>query len=74
MLVLCVVYPLIAKTDIARSYIVSLILILSVSTFAEYFVSLPYSSLLSADQKIRISYIVNIIYTVVNIIVSLFLG
>lgn len=71
-LVLCVVYPLIAKTDIARSYIVSLILILSVSTFAEYFVSLPYSSLLSADQKIRISYIVNIIYTVVNIIVSLF--
>lgn len=70
--VLCVVYPFIAKTDIAKPYIISLILILSVSTFAEYFVSLPYSSLLSADQKIRINYIVNIIYTIVNIIVVLF--
>ncbi len=69
---LCVFYPLIAKTDISKPYIVSLILILSVSTFAEYFVSLPYSSLLSADQKIRISYIVSIIYTITNIIVSLF--
>lgn len=69
---LCIFYPLIAKTDISKPYIISLILILSVSTFAEYFVSLPYSSLLSADQKIRISYIVSIVYTIANILVSLF--
>ncbi len=69
---LCIFYPYIAKTDIGRPYIISLILILSVSTFTEYFVSLPYSSLLSADQKIRISYIVSILYTIVNIVVSLF--
>lgn len=71
-LTLCIIYPLIAKTDMDRPYIVSCILILSVSTFAEYFISLPYMSLLSADQKVRISYIVSIIYTVVNIAVSLF--
>lgn len=70
-IILCLFYPLIAKTDISKTYIISLILILSVSTFTEYFISLPYSSLLSADQKIRISYIVSIIYTITNIIVSL---
>lgn len=69
---LCFVYPLIAKTDISKPYIVSLILILSVSTFTEYFFSLPYVSLLSADQKIRINYIVNIVYNIVNIFVALF--
>lgn len=68
----CVFYPLLAKTDASKPYIISLILILSVSTFTEYFVSLPYSSLLSADQKIRVSYIVSIIYTITNILVSLF--
>ena len=71
-LALCAVYPLIAKTNMDKLYIVSCILILSVSTFAEYFISLPYVSLLSADQKVRISYVVSIVYTVVNILVSLF--
>ena len=47
-------------------------MILSISTFAEYFISLPYVSLLSADQKVRISYIVSIVYTIVNILVALF--
>lgn len=71
-LVLCVIYPLIAKTEVDKFYIITCILILSVSTFAEYFISLPYRSLISADQKVRISYIVSIIYTVVNIAVTLF--
>ena len=35
---LCIFYPLIAKTNVPKPYVVSLILILSVSTFAEYFV------------------------------------
>lgn len=69
--VLCFVYPLLAKTQIPKEYIISFILILSVNTFMEYFVSLPYVSLLSADQKIRISYIVSIIYTTVNVVVTL---
>lgn len=70
-LALCLIYPQIAKTGIAKQYIISCILILGCSTFTEYFVSLPYVSLLSADQKIRISYIVNIVYTLVNVAVSL---
>ena len=69
---LCAFYPFIAKIDMAKPYIISLILILSISTFTEYFVSLPYASLLSADQKIRISYIVSIIYTVISLFVTLF--
>ena len=70
---LCFVYPLIAKTDTSKPYVISLILILSISTFSEYFFSLPYVSLLSADQKVRINYIVNIVYSTVNILVSLLL-
>lgn len=69
---LCAIYPLVAKTNIEKPYIISLILILSVGTFTEYFVSLPYVSLLSADQKIRINYTVDILYTIANIFVTLF--
>lgn len=71
-LILCVIYPFIAKTSVERPYIISCIFILSISTFAEYFISLPYTSLLYADQKVRISYIISIIYVIVNIIVALF--
>lgn len=71
-IVLCFIYPFVAKTEADRLYVVTCILILSISTFAEYFFSLPYTSLLAADQKIRISYIVSIIYTLVNILVALF--
>lgn len=66
------VYPMIAKTNTDKPYIISIILVLSVSTFVEYFFSLPYICLLSADQKIRINYIVSIVYTLANIVVSLF--
>lgn len=68
---LCALYPFIAKTSISKPYIISLIVILSVSIFAEYFVSLPYVSLISADQKIRISYIVSIVYVTIHILVAL---
>ena len=61
-ILMCAVYPLFAKTQMARNYIISFILILSIGTFVEYFVSLPYASLLSADQKIRINHIVCILY------------
>lgn len=71
-LALCFIYPMIAKTDASKPYVISLILILSVSIFTEYFFSLPYTSLLSADQLVRVSYIVSIIYTLVNIFVALF--
>ena len=64
---LCFVYPLVARTEAGRGYILSLILILSISTFCEYFVSLPYISLIAADQKIRITYMVGIVYTLANI-------
>lgn len=71
-IVLCIVYPLIAKTQLSKPYVVSCVLISSVSTFAEYFISLPYISLLSADQKVRISYIVSIVYTIVYLLVAMF--
>lgn len=71
-IVLCMVYPMVAKTEKDPFYVITCILILSGSTFAEYFFSLPYISLLSADQRVRISYITSIIYTVINIFVALF--
>lgn len=70
--VLCAAYPFFAKTEMSKLYIVSFILILSVGTFAEYFVSLPYSSLLSADQKVRVNHAVTIVYYAVNIGVVFF--
>ena len=72
MAILCVTYPFFAKTEMSKLYIVSFILILSVSTLSEYFISLPYTALLSADQNARINGAVSIIYNVVNIGVVFF--
>lgn len=67
---MCIIYPLIAKTNFDFLYIVSMILILSVGTIMQYLVGLYYSTLITADQKSRIISIVNIIAVIANIAVT----
>lgn len=73
-LALMIFYPIISNTEFDNTYIISLILIISISTFAEYFWGLTYSLLLDADQRLYVytyiqlgSVILNFIFTVILI-------
>ena len=59
--VLCVVYPTIINTEFEFIYTFSLIIIVAVETFAEYFFGMTYRLYLQADQK---SYIISLLQIV----------
>ena len=57
-LVLCILYPLIVKSNFDYIYTASLIIIISISTFAEYYFGMTYKLYLQANQK---NYVISII-------------
>lgn len=67
---LIIVYPYIAITNVDKHYLVALILILSVGTFVEYFVSLPYQCLIIADQMVRLINLSSIIVIILNLLLT----
>lgn len=64
------VYPYIVKDKFDYAYVAALIVILSISTFLQYFFSLAYINLLSADQKLWVSNVINSITLVINLFIS----
>ena len=56
--VLCLFFPLLVTNDFNYVYTVSLIIIISISTFAEYFFGMTYRMFLQANQQ---NYVINII-------------
>ena len=59
--VLCFVFPLITRTDFDAAFTVSLVVIIGISTFAEYFFGMAYRLFLQAEQK---TYVISIIQTI----------
>lgn len=57
-IILSIFYPFLAKSDFNNVYTISLIIIISLSTFAEYFFGLTYRIYLQSEQK---NYIISII-------------
>ena len=72
-IILCMIYPLIIHTELDNTYVISLIVLLSIGTFAEYFVSLPYQSLIVADQMVRLINISSSIVIILNLIATVIL-
>ncbi len=72
-IVLCIAFPYIIKSEQNHCFIIVLVLILSVGTFLEYFVSLPYQSLIIADQRIRIINNLSSLVIISNIILTVVL-
>lgn len=72
LLILTVLYPMII-TDFDWLFTSSLILILGVNTFAEYYFGITYYTLLQSDQKTYIYTYIKIITILLNIIVVLIL-
>lgn len=66
-------YPLIVKYDFEWLFSASLVLIISISTFVEYYFGITYHILLQADQKQYISSILSVVTIIVNTILSVLL-
>ena len=64
--VLAIVFPNTVTPDFGIGYTVSLLAIISVSTFAQYFFGMTYQLLLNADQKSYVQQIINIVTIVLN--------
>lgn len=67
------VYPLLVKDEFGWLFTASLVLIISISTFGQYYFGFTYQMLLSADQKDYITTFLGILTTIVNTILSIIL-
>lgn len=64
------VYPLIVRSDFDWFFSATLVLIISLSTFVEYYFGITYQILLQADQKQYISTILSAGVTILNMLLS----
>lgn len=66
--VLCFVMPIIVSSEFDTMFTVSLVLIIAISTFAEYYFGMTYRLYLQAEQKTYIISIIQIVTLVLNTI------
>lgn len=74
LILLCIIYPYFVSNSFDLMFTISLILIISISNFVEYFIDIKYKLFLQADQKNfiidnlnSISYILNLIVIIIFI-------
>lgn len=68
LIVLSIVYPTIVSGQFAYIYTLSLVLIISISTLAEYFFGMTYTLYLQAEQKTYITSVVQMVGYILNTI------
>ena len=69
-IVFACVYPLLVVKEFGWLFTAALVLIISISTFGQYYFGFTYQMLLSADQKDYITTCLNILTTIVNTFLS----
>ena len=69
--VLCVIFP--SMVDFGPWYTISLLLIISVSTLAQYLFGMTYQLLLNADQKSYVQLTMQIVTIILNTVLSIIL-
>ncbi len=70
---LCIIYPKFVNSQFEMGYTISLIIIISVSTFFEYFIGMVYKIYLQAEQKTYIIANLQTVSTILNTLVSVIL-
>ena len=65
---LCVLYPLLVSNEFDFIFTISLIIIIGISTFAEYFFGMTYRLYLQAEQKTYIISIIQIFTYIISVI------
>lgn len=68
LIVLSFVYPLIVKAEFDFMYTMSLVVIISISTLAEYYFGMVYKLYLQAEQKTYVTSVIQIIGYILNTI------
>lgn len=66
LLILAIVYPYFVDYDFDKIFIFTLILILGIKTFAQYFFGLTYQILLHADQRLYVTSLLHIAAVIVS--------
>ncbi len=74
LLILAFVYPLIVSSEFGYFYTLSLVIIVSISTFAEYYFGMTYKLYLQAEQKTYIISIIQIVTYILSIIIIVILA
>ncbi|WP_024860105.1 lipopolysaccharide biosynthesis protein [Ruminococcus flavefaciens] len=69
-ILLSIIYPFVINSQYSYLEVASLVIIISIGTFAQYFFGLTYSTLLQADQKLYIYNVIQIVATVLNTIIA----
>ncbi|MDD7305563.1 MAG: polysaccharide biosynthesis C-terminal domain-containing protein [Peptoniphilaceae bacterium] len=72
--ILIFIYPMIINSKFDKLFTISLLVIISISTFAEYYFGMTYRLFLQADQKTYIISIIQIFIYVINILIVLILA
>ena len=72
-IILCFVYPLFINKEFDALFTISLIIIISISTFSEYFFGITYKLYLQSEQKSYITSYIEIIATILHAIVVVIL-
>lgn len=73
LLVLCFIYPILVNSEFSTGYTISLILMISISTFSEYFFGMVYKIYLQADQKTYVTANIQTITVILNTVCSVIL-
>lgn len=73
LLILAFIYPLIVSTEFSYVFTLSLVIIISISTFAEYYFGMTYKLYLQAEQKTYIISIIQIITYILSVIIIVIL-
>lgn len=66
LIVLCIIYPNMMNNEFDVGFTISLVLIISISTFAEYYFGMTYRLFLQSEQKTYIVSIIQIFATILN--------
>lgn len=73
LVILSALYPMIVAKEFEIGYTISLILIIAISTFAEYFFGMVYGLYIQAEQKKYVTSTIQILTTILNTICTLIL-
>lgn len=71
--VLCFAFPIMLSDEFNIQFIISLVIIISISIFAEYYFGITYRLYLQAEQKTYIISIIQVVTLVLNTIVTIML-
>lgn len=70
---LSIIYPFIVSKEFEFLYTFSLIIIISISTFAEYYFGMTYKLYLQAEQKSYINYLIQSFIYIISIVITIIL-